>query len=34
MQARDLQIHLEDVLSSLPIEVIQGYKVVEVRIQV
>lgn len=33
MQARDLQIHLEDVLSNLPIEVVQGNKLVEVRLQ-
>ena len=30
-QAKDMQIHMEDVMSTLPLEIIQGNKLVEVR---
>ncbi|TMW60904.1 hypothetical protein Poli38472_000946 [Pythium oligandrum] len=33
MQARDMQVNLEDVLCSLPLEIIQGTNRVEVRLQ-
>lgn len=33
MQARDMQVHLEDALSSLPLDVVQGANNVEVRLQ-
>lgn len=33
MQARDMQVNLEDVLCSLPLEVLQGTNYVEVRLQ-
>ncbi|CAN0528208.1 unnamed protein product, partial [Ectocarpus sp. 12 AP-2014] len=30
-QAKDMQIHMEDVLSNLPLEILQGNRMVEVR---
>ena len=30
-QAKDMQIHMEDVMSTLPLEIIQGNRLVEVR---
>lgn len=33
-QAKDMQIHMEDVLSNLPLEILQGNRMVEVRHQV